>query len=215
SPYPLCSTDRNKTQDGSFDRLMAAETDELNQLTTNRDRLQHEQERLLQAHYADAIPLALLKREQDRILGELDQVNRRIDAHHGEYIEARNHLEDALTLLANCADIYARCDDTNRRLCNQAFFTKVYIDEDDKLRVEHQRPFEMLLDPQINGNALNWSRDDNKARTPANESLGKGSSLVRRVGPAGLEPATSGLTCHFDFRRRPFGAFVVWTVPSP
>ncbi|NLS09868.1 hypothetical protein HGQ17_07600 [Nesterenkonia sp. MY13] len=135
----------------------------------------------------------------------LDQVNRRIDAHHGEYIEARNHLEDALTLLANCADIYARCDDTNRRLCNQAFFTKVYIDEDDKLRVEHQRPFEMLLDPKINGNALNWSRDSNKARTPANDSLGKGSSLVRRVGPEGLEPSTCGLTSHFDFRRRPGG----------
>ncbi len=26
---------------------------------------------------------------------------------------------------------------TNRRLCNQAFFTKIYIDEDDQLRVEN------------------------------------------------------------------------------
>lgn len=41
-----------------FDQLMSAEVDELVQLTANRDRLQHEQERLLQAHYADAIPLA-------------------------------------------------------------------------------------------------------------------------------------------------------------
>lgn len=168
-----------------FDRLMADETDELNQLTTNRDRLQHEQERLLQAHYADAIPLALLKREQDRILGELDQVNRRIDAHHGEYADARAHLEDALNLLANCADIYARCDDTNRRLCNQAFFTKIYIEEDDELRVEYQRPYEMLLDPEVSGNALNWAQDSNKARTPANDSSGKGSSLVRGVADGG------------------------------
>ncbi|MEJ1092582.1 recombinase family protein [Microbacterium istanbulense] len=164
-----------------FDRLMADETDELNQLTANRDRLQNEQERLLQAHYADAIPLALLKREQDRILGELDQVTRRIDAHHGEYADARAHLEDALNLLANCADIYARCDDTNRRLCNQAFFTKVYVEEDDELRVEYQRPYEMLTDPEINGNALNWAQDSQKARTPANDSSGKGSSLVRGV----------------------------------
>lgn len=44
----------------------------------------HEQGRLIEAHYADAIPLAVLKREQDRIAGELDQVNRRLDAHHGE-----------------------------------------------------------------------------------------------------------------------------------
>lgn len=174
-----------------FDRLMAEETDELGQLTTNRDRLQGEQERLLQAHYADAIPLSLLKREQDRILGELDQVTRRIDAHHGEYADARAHLEDALNLLANCADIYARCDDTNRRLCNQAFFTKVYVEEDDELRVEYQRPYEMLLDPEINGNALNWAQDSNKARTPADDSSGKGSSLVRWVEPRGVEPLTS------------------------
>lgn len=176
-----------------FDRLMAEETDELGQLTTNRDRLQGEQERLLQAHYADAIPLSLLKREQDRILGELDQVTRRIDAHHGEYADARAHLADALNLLANCADIYARCDDTNRRLCNQAFFTKVYVEEDDELRVEYQRPYEMLLDPEINGNALNWAQDGKKARTLANDSSGKGSSLVPWVELRGFEPLTSSM----------------------
>lgn len=173
-----------------FDRLMSAEVDELAQLTANRDHLQHEQERLLQAHYADAIPLALLKREQDRILGELDQVNRRIGAHHGEYAEARAHLDDALNLLTNCTDIYTRCDDANRRLCNQAFFTKVYIDEDDELRVENNRPFEMLLDPEINANALTWAENADKTRTTTNDSVGKGSSLVRRVGPEGLEPPT-------------------------
>ena len=92
-------------------------------------------------------------------------MTRRIDAHHGDYADARAHLGDALGLLANCADIYTRCDDTNRRLCNQAFFTKVFIDEDNELRVEHNRPFEMLLDPQVNANALTWAADANKART--------------------------------------------------
>ena len=132
--------------------------------------------------------MALLKREQDRILGELDQVNRRIDAHHGEYADARAHLEDALDLLANCADIYARCNDVNRRLCNQAFFTKIYVEEDDELRVEYQRPYEMLLDPEVSGNALNWNHDSDKARTPALVSKGQGSSLVHMVPPLGLEP---------------------------
>ena len=47
----------------------------------------------------------MLMSEQDRIMAELDQVNRRIDAHHGEYTDARLHLDDALDLLANCADI--------------------------------------------------------------------------------------------------------------
>ena len=146
----------------------------------------------MQAHYADAIPLSVLKREQDRIVAELDQVTRRIDAHFGDYADARGHLYDALGLLANCANIYTRCDDTNRRLCNQAFFTKIYIDEDNELRVEHNLPFEMLLDPQVNANALTWA-DAHKTRTSTNVPVGKGSSLVRAVDPGGIEPPTFSL----------------------
>ena len=33
----------------------------------------------MQAHYAGAVPLSVLKREQDRILAELGTTNRRID----------------------------------------------------------------------------------------------------------------------------------------
>ena len=190
-----------------FDRLMSAETEELERLTANRDRLEGEQDRLMQAHYADEIPLSVLKREQDRIIAELDQVTHRIDAHFGDYADARAHLDDALGLLTNCADIYTRCDDTNRRLCNQAFFTKVYIDEDNELRVEHNRPFEMLLDPQVNANALNWVQDSDKARTRANDSIGKGTSLVRGVEVArqcsNLAPTLQlAVTLHRAIRRR-------------
>ena len=55
----------------------------------------------MQPHYAGAVPLPVLKREQDRILAELDTTNRRIDAHHGDYADARAHLDDALNLLVN------------------------------------------------------------------------------------------------------------------
>ena len=61
------------------------------------------------------------------------------------------------------------------------------------MRVENNRPFEMLLDPQVNVNALTWSADANKARTSTNVSVGKGSSLVRWVEHRGLEPLTSTL----------------------
>lgn len=62
----------------AFDRLMPTEADELAQLTANRNRLEREQDRLMQARYADAIPLPILKREQDRIACDLDQVTRRL-----------------------------------------------------------------------------------------------------------------------------------------
>ena len=51
----------------------------------------------------------------------------------------------------------------------------------------------MLLDPEIDDNALNWTQNGDKARAPANDSVGKDSSLVRGVGPVGLEPTTYGL----------------------
>lgn len=50
--------------------------------------------------------------------------------------------------------MYARCDDADQRLCKQAFSPKVYIEEDDEPRVENARPFEMLLYPEVNANAL-------------------------------------------------------------
>ncbi|MCI1747690.1 MAG: recombinase family protein, partial [Acidipropionibacterium sp.] len=129
-----------------FDRLMASETKELEQLTRQRDKLEDERFKLLQAHYADAVPLDMLKREQSRIGAALETIDNHIAAHNNEYLEARENLEDSLGLLANIAGIYQRCDDLNRRLCNQAFFTRIYIDEDGERRVraEFQKPFDML-----------------------------------------------------------------------
>ena len=75
---------------------------------------------------------------------------------------------------------------------NQAFFTKIYIDEGDQLRVENNRPFEILLDPQINANALTWTNDSNKARTETINDC-KGSSLVLVVELRGFEPLTFSL----------------------
>ncbi|WP_157374612.1 hypothetical protein [Haematomicrobium sanguinis] len=49
---------------------------------------------MLQAHYADAVPLDLLKQEQVRIGAELETINHRIAAHHDEYTAARANLED-------------------------------------------------------------------------------------------------------------------------
>ena len=57
---------------------------------------------------------------------------------------------------------------------------------------QHHRPFEMLLDPQINANALTWAQDNNKARTETIDD-GKGSSLVRGVELTGFEPVTPTL----------------------
>lgn len=179
-----------------FDELLAGDSEELQQLTAKRDKLTREQDKLLQAHYADAIPLSVLKREQDRILGNLDQINLRIDAHNDEYVDTNNTLEDSLNLLGDCAGIYERCDDANRRLMNQAFFTKIYIDRGGEVRFEPTPPYEMLLSDQIHEEAAEYAsttEKGNKVPTSTTDSLGQSWNLERWVPPAGFEPATVGL----------------------
>ena len=124
-------------RDHEFDRLLAGEADELSVLTKQRDKMEDEQLKLMQAHYADAIPLAVLKKEQSRISAELDQLNSRLERHHREYADAKAVLTRCLDLLASLGDLYARCDDLTRQLCNQALFTKVYVDDDQTLRPQH------------------------------------------------------------------------------
>lgn len=153
-------------------------------LAADRDRLDNERVKLLQAHYADAVPLDLLKQVQARIGAELETINNRILAHHDQYAKARANLEDSIGLLAHAADIYRRCDDTNRRLCNQAFFTAIFID-DGEPRVTYQRPCGTLCDPEVHANALNWAAE---AKTKGEVQTGtRAVTLVE-----GLKLATSG-----------------------
>ncbi len=112
----------------------------------------------MQAHYADAIPLAVLKKEQSRISAELDPLNSRLERHHDEYADAKAVLTRCLDLLDNLAGLYASCDDLTRRLCNQALFTKVYVEDDQTLRPAHTEPFQLLLDPEVQASALTWAK---------------------------------------------------------
>lgn len=160
-------------------------SDALADLAKERARLEDEQGKLLQAHYAGAIPLDLLKKEQDRITAGLETIKNRIDAHHDEYATARNNLDDSLNLLEHAADIYARCDDANRRLCNQAFFTRIYIEDDGDVRVGYARPFDALTDSEVQSNALAWAenaRNENEVRTPPESGLSGESSHLAHLG---------------------------------
>lgn len=63
-----------------LDRRRDDSEQEVRSLTRQRQRLLDERGKLLQAHYADAIPLDLMKSEQDRIGRQLDQIEGRLAA---------------------------------------------------------------------------------------------------------------------------------------
>ena len=107
------------------------------------------------------------------------------------------------------ADIYANADDANRRLCNQALFTAIYIDEDNDIHVGYRTPFDGLSNTDLQADALTWA-DQARAQAEATSAGArkKGqASLPTKGGPlvessnlthlgwkTGLEPATPWTT---------------------
>ena len=181
-----------------FDEMMAEGAAEFADLASRRTQLEGEQQKLLQAHYAGAIPLDLLKREQDRITASLETIEHRITAHHGHYAAARENLDDSLKLLSNAADIYEHADDANRRLINQVLFKAIYIDEDNDVRVGYRNPYDGLSLSGLHADALSWAAEAKKMGQAGTATKGGplvASSHLTRLGwLTGLEPATPATT---------------------
>lgn len=114
-----------------FDQLEGSSEDERKLLTTQRDKLEAERLKLVQAHYADAIPLDLLKSEQDRIRASLDQITTRLDNLTDTYAEARTGLDQLTDLLVDLNDLYSKREPAKRRTLNRALFTRITIDDEE------------------------------------------------------------------------------------
>lgn len=91
-----------------LDLLRAYITDELDAVKTEatqqhagqskrRDRISKQQEKLLQAHYNDEIPLHLMKSEQKRITTELESIERQLASATTDHELVVTNLEAALT----------------------------------------------------------------------------------------------------------------------
>ena len=111
--------------------------------------MEREQRKLLQAHYADAVPLNLLKEEQGRIVAALKGITSQMAAYQAECTTTAQNLNDALTLLDNCGRVYKLADDFQRRCFNQAIFSRILVHDDLTLDTEYLEPFDTLLNPNI------------------------------------------------------------------
>ncbi|WP_139827668.1 hypothetical protein [Nesterenkonia sp. PF2B19] len=114
-----------------FDRLSATNRQERQAYQRERDGLVDERTKLLQAHYAGAVPLDLLKAEHDRISKRLAFLEAQIEAGATEYEQAQAHLDHCLAPARDCHAIYTSIDDSLRRIANQAFFDKLHVTEAD------------------------------------------------------------------------------------
>ncbi len=180
------------------------------QLVTQRDRLISERSRLLQAHYAGAVPLDLLKTEQDRIARQLANVETGLAATAAEFDSIETLLHKALDHAVNSYQAYMVASPQERRQLNQAFFTRIEV-RDDELDGDLAEPFKTLLSAEVADAAEQHARTVKMAARRS--EAGSGASLTEileretnkpasgvaglknttLVPPAGFEPATPAL----------------------
>ncbi len=108
-------------------------------------RLEAESDKLLAAHFADAIDLPTLKRHQDRIRAGLADIEQRLREHDELHVGGRRYLHDSLRLPTDAHRAYAHSGDGSRRLANQAFYTRLEITEDEQLRPRLAEPFATIV----------------------------------------------------------------------
>lgn len=172
-----------------FSQLEASSDNERKLLETQRDKLEAERLKLVQAHYADAIPLDLLKTEQDRIRTSLDAITNRLDALATTYRDAHDGLDQILGVLTDLGDLYARCEPTERRMLNRALSTKIVVDEDENVTFVPAEPAATVLAHAHSGGTTDPGPDANLPR----HQTGQVSIFSTYVEPRGIEPLTSCL----------------------
>ena len=133
-------------QDGIQKERAKYET-ELDGLRRERDRLERKRKKLLEAHYDDAIPLDLLKEEQQKISKQLAAIEHQEKAHEATFEEISERLTDALELVEDCGNAYRLAEDPLKRMMNQAIFSKLWIEEDGHVTAEFARPFNAIIEP--------------------------------------------------------------------
>ena len=166
--YPAARRQLEQTLHTQLTELSKQTAQELDDLTANCRRLERQREKLLQAHYADAIPLETLKTEQARITHELTAIQRRQATLNQDLDTKQELITQALDLAQHTAHAYRRAPDHIRRLLNQTLFDKIYITPDDHTgrlttTARPQPPFDTILKNQTE------PTDDN-APVPATSS---------------------------------------------
>ncbi len=193
--------------------------DEQEDMRREQEKLIRERDKLMQAHYGGAIPLDVLKAEQDRIASAMGRIASRIEASTSHFDIVEGNLRKALDLLEDCATAYSCAPDHIKRMFNQAFFKKILVNPDLGIRAELAPPFDNLLSPELHATVRSNQQKDHGLEENKEEatqlSSPRGSSINKRhrsqdnksvfhahglsktllVGRRGLEPLTPCASC--------------------
>lgn len=114
-----------------LERIYASRAEHGRQLEQQSRSLLRKRQKLLDAHYADAIALDLLKQEQDQIAAQLASIEQQRAALSLESHVVQTHLGYVLDLLEDCFSLYRQATPSLKKLLNGVFFTAVAINPQD------------------------------------------------------------------------------------
>ena len=110
-----------------FAHIQANRQQDIQRLTTRQQQLEDQRHKLLEAHYEGAIPLDLLKKEQDQLTSGILAIQRELDGYTADDALVEQHLTQALDLLEDCQRLYLAAPDRLKKLLNQVFFERILV----------------------------------------------------------------------------------------
>ena len=126
----LSSDDRREIERylrAEFEHIQANRQQDIQRLTTRQQQLEDQRHKLLEAHYEGAIPLDLLKKEQDQLTSSILAIQRELDGYTADAALVEQHLTQALDLLEDCQRLYLAVPDRLKKLLNQVFFERILV----------------------------------------------------------------------------------------
>ncbi|MDR2347415.1 MAG: hypothetical protein LBD90_02100, partial [Bifidobacteriaceae bacterium] len=99
-----------------------------------------------------------VKHEQGRIEERLQHVKGRLEAFDRGCKDAQLRIRAYLALATNAHDFYMCLDPATRRLCNQAFFTKIILTEDWQIEHTFEDVYDTIMQPENRLRADYWQR---------------------------------------------------------
>jgi len=108
-------------------------------------QLANEREKLLRAYYADAIDVAILKREQARVNAEVAEAESQLATDGDKLKQAKQIIDLAIDLAKDCASSYRRAKPEVRKMWNRAFFRRIRVLDGAIVDFTYEEPFASLL----------------------------------------------------------------------
>ncbi len=166
--------------------LAESTNDEQKLLAGQKAKLEAERLKLVQAHYADAIPIDLLKTERDRIRASLQAITGLLGTLETTYDKAKVALDAVLGLLTDIDEVYAKAEPSERRMLNRSLFDRITIDDEDDATLEPNEAIQTILATKPK---------PHNERTLPRDDAEQGSFVVLYVELRGLEPLTPCMPC--------------------